>query len=279
MSPYRHTRVCGYPQRRGLRPPQLRQQPPYLLTLRLDDVQQLLRRTSINLYSPVRIHRLQVVVPLLQLLALNRPTILAVRTRRQQLEKLLEVIQRKRLALRNLHIRKIVVPSLTRRLTFVKEHQISLDTRTRLCKNPSWQADDAVKVAFIKQLPLRLHKRTLRCPEQQTLIYHDPCSTFVRQAIDDLLQKQHLRRTRLISVLLVRVSALLPTKRRIHKNHIEGAWRICVKTRVVTNIRKGISVPDIRLVYAVQNQIRQADWIYQILFLLYHRTSYHGEIV
>ena len=80
-----------------------------------------------------------------------------------------------------------------------------------------------------------------------------------------MLHKQHLRGTRLKTVVLLRVLALLATEGRIGQDHVEGSGCLLKKRIVGGRARQGVAVPEVGLVNAVQHQSGQRDGEHQVL--------------
>src|SRR3989338_6243871 len=121
----------------------------------------------------MRIHRLEVKILGLDFLSAYCPTLFTVGAFRQKLEKLVKLIDRKRLSFAYSDIRQIVVPNFFRRLAFGKKQQVCFDARAGGGKYTARHADDTPKITIIEKLALGLNKCRFRSFKQNTFIHND----------------------------------------------------------------------------------------------------------
>src|SRR5713101_9353446 len=114
----------------------------------------------------VWVDRLEIVAPRLDLLALQRPRVIAVPPREQQPEELLEMGKRQRFLLPHLDVREVVVPGALGGPTPGEEEQVRLHTLPCIDEGARRQANDAPEVALVEQLPLGLGEGRLVGAEQ-----------------------------------------------------------------------------------------------------------------
>ena len=82
-----------------------------------------------------------------------------------------------------------------------------------------------------------------------------------------MLEKQHLRRAGFVVKVGLGFLAFLPAEGRIGQDHIEGLRRALEQAAIGFPPGQRVAVPEVRLIDAVQDEIRQGDGIDEVLFL------------
>ena len=86
---------------------------------------------------------------------------------------------------------------------------------------PARQADDAPQVAVVEQLALGLDEGGLVGAEQHAFVEHDAAAPARLQAVDDVLEEEHLRGAGLVGEVGLRLLAFLAAERRVHQDDVE----------------------------------------------------------
>ena len=83
------------------------------------------------------------------------------------------------------------------------------------------------------------------------------------QAVDDVLEEEHLGGAGLVGEIGLRVLAFLAAERRVHQHHVVQRRRALEQAAVGLRAGQRVAVPDVRLVDAVQDQVGQRDRVDQ----------------
>ena len=232
---------------------QRRQGVLYLFALLFDDVERFLGGAGVNFLFSVWVDRLEVVVSLFDCAAGDRPAIFAVGAVGQQFEEVLEVGGCERVALVHLNVGEVVVSGVFGLAALVEEEQICLDACACLRENSGRQADDAVQVTFVQQFALGLDEGVLVGPEEQPFIHDDSSPAVGVEAVNHFLEKQDLRRTGLVSVAGLGVTAFASAERRVHEDYVKQVGRAHEQAAVGLVAGERVAVPDVGLFYLVKN--------------------------
>src|SRR3990172_8732365 len=130
----------------------------HLTALRLDQVQQFFRGARVLGALRVRVHRLQVEVLRLDLLACPGPAPVAVGALRQEAEELLELVEREWALLSHLDAGEIVVPDPLRWPAPGEKEEVGLHARARVDERPRREAQDTPEITVVQQFALGLDK-------------------------------------------------------------------------------------------------------------------------
>ena len=215
----------------------------------------------------IRVDCFQIKPFVLQGLTLHCPAAVAVSSFGQKSEELLEAVKGEWGALAHLDIRQIILPYALRPTALLEEQDVRLCACTRRRENTLGKTDDAIQVAVVQQLSFGLHKGVFIGAEQNALIKDDAALAAALQAVDDVLQEQHLCRAGLVGKVRLRFLAFFASKGGIGEDHIILPRRVDEQAAEHLVAREGVTVPDGGLVNAVENQIRKRDGIDQVLFL------------
>src|SRR2546423_1718750 len=123
---------------------------------------------------------------------------LAVGTFGKQMEKLNELVYSQRRLFAYFQIREVVVPNLPRRLALGEEEKVCLDARARRAEDAAGKADDAIEVAILDELALRLYECRLVRAEEYAFAEHHAATPARLEGFKDVLQEKYLRRARLV---------------------------------------------------------------------------------
>jgi len=237
------------------------------MPLRLDQIQQLLRRPGILLHLHIRIDRLEIVIPRFDLLDRDRPAAFAVGPRGQQFQEVGKMLQGERRLLAHLDIRQIIVPDLFGLRSLGEEKDVRFHPSPGIDKGPRRQTDDRPQITLLQQLALGLDKGRFVGTEQHPFIEHDPAPAALQQAVDDVLEKEHLGSTGFVGEADLSILALFAAEGRIREDDIEGGRCIQKEPAIDFLAGQGIAVPEIGLIDAVEHQVGQGDGIDHMIFL------------
>src|SRR2546428_1080975 len=173
------------------------------------------------------------------------------------------MLEHQRGFLANLQFGQVVIPYLPRGTALGEEQQISFHACARRLEHTSRQAHNTPQVAIIEQFPLGLNKRIFIRAEKQAFVQDDAAAAAISEAADDVLEKQYLRGAGLVVKVCLGLLAFFPTKGWIGEDDIESLWRALEQPAVALPPGQRVAVPEVRLVDAVQDQVRQGDWIDQ----------------
>ena len=134
-------------------------------------------------------------------------------------------------------------------------------------KTPPRQAHDAPQVAIVQQLALGLDEGGLVGAEQHAFVEDDAAAAARLEAVDDVLEEQHLGRAGLVGEPGLRFLALLAAERRVRQDHVVERRRVLEQAAVGLLPGQRVAVPDVRLVDAVEDQVGQGDGVDQVLLL------------
>ena len=106
------------------------------------------------------------------------------------------MLKRQRSLLADFDVQEIEIPDAFCLFSFIEENEIGFHACARAGKNAAWQAHDAIDVAILDQLSLRLHETAFVRAKEHAFIEHDAARAAVLHALEDMLDEQHLRRAR-----------------------------------------------------------------------------------
>jgi len=104
----------------------------------------------------------------------NRPGPIGVCTRRELGGEVLEVFERQRRLLPDLHVGQVVVPDALGRRAFREEQQLRLHARASGAEDAARQRKNAPEIALVRELALGLDEPVLICSEQNAFVESAP---------------------------------------------------------------------------------------------------------
>ena len=111
-------------------------------------------------------------------------------------------------------------------LALGEEQQVGLHARAGGGEDAARQADDAPQVAVVQQLALGLDEGGLVGAEEHALVQHDAAAAARLQAVDDVLQEEHLGGAGLVGEVGLRLLAFLAAEGRIRQDDVEERRRV-----------------------------------------------------
>ena len=112
-----------------------------------------------------------------------------------------------------------------------------------------------------------MDERRFVVAEQDALVDDHAAPAARPQRVDHVLEEKHLGRAGLVGEVGLGLLALLATERRVHQHDIEGRRRPGEQPAIDLLAGQRVAVPDVRVVDAVQDQVRQRDRVDEIGFL------------
>src|SRR5262249_16486164 len=137
----------------------------------------------------------------------------------------------------------------------------------RVDKRTAGKAHYGPQVALVHQLALGLDKGRFALSEQKAIVEDNRAVAARGQLTEKVLYEEYLCAPGREAIVLLRVLALFAAEGRIGQDHVERLRGLVKQGAVAGTAGQCVSVPEIWLVDAVQDEVRQSDGKRNIVFL------------